>query len=322
MFQESRTAILCCLFLLTALIPAASAAALPGACDTPRPLMPSDVHRQAGDFAGESHCYRLELPVAGVWHLSLATPRNAGDAYFEIFDPAGRRAKVETFERSATERLTFVPPGSWFVHVRSEDPRRPVPAYRLSSGFAETARTELSWKSEEDGELEIESEGLKSEEDGELEIESEGLRAACGLPDGKSEEDGELEIESEGIVTGCGLGTAQLRQALCRSTDDHGDAMTCATPLGRRPSAELGNGWGDDVDVFRFSIGRWRTVEIATSGGLETRGALFDAAGQRLDTAAGDGFRLVRTLRPGTYYVQVSGDVPGSYELNVRRLDR
>ena len=244
------------------------------------------------------------------------------------------------FERSADERLTFAPAGTWLVRVHAQDPSRPLPAYRLASRFVEAAPSEVTWKSEEDGELEIEGDGLiagcggfgtmafllKSEEDGELEIEGDGLVAGCGgfatmafLR--KSEEDGELEIEGDGLVAGCVDRAAEIRRALCAAEDDHGDTLNCATPMRCRIHGELANGWGDDVDAFRFRVDGWRTVAIAARGA--TRGELFDAAGQRLDVARGDaGFRLVRTLSPGTYFVRVAGESEGFYGLEVRPLGR
>ncbi len=357
MLKRSSTARRRAICLLTALISLAATpamrAAVPEACASPRLLSPDSVERQVDGRVGDAHCYRLDLLAGGVWHLSLASSRaDASRARFDVLDAGGRPASLETFERSAMERLTHVPPGTWLVYVRAEDPLRPLPAYRLASRFVEAA-----WKSEEDGELEIEEEGLragygpiprKSEEDGELEIEEEGLRAGCDVGAGKSEEDGELEIEEEGLrardrfrlkseedgeleIEEEGLragrdGAARLRQALCRpdDADDHGDSLLCATAIRGGALGELQNGWGDDVDVFGFRLDRWQTVEIATCGGLGMFGELSTDNGQRLDRAGGDGddFRLVRSLGPGIYYVKVAGESAGGYGLAIRVLDR
>ncbi len=299
---------------LLAILISSAAAAMPEACQAPRPMLPNGVERQVEGLIGDSHCYRLDLPAPGWWHLSLTSPANGGSrAHFEILDDAGSQASLQTVERSATERLTFMPPGNWWIRVTAEDPIRPIPAYRLTSRFVEAP----PW--------------LKSEEDGELEIESEGLAAGCGPAIFKSEDDGELEIESEGLATGCGNPAAGgpaagIRQALCDTggAEDHGDTLACATALRCRAYGELANGWGDDADVFRFRLGRWQTIEIATSGGPGTHGELFAAGGRRLDVAggAGDDFRLVRTLPPGTYFLRVTGDAAGSYALELRDLDR
>ncbi len=202
-----------------------------------------------------------------------------------------------------------------------------------------------AFKSEDDGELDslrwppsggTKGEGLvagggavKTEGDGELDslrwppsggTKGEGLVAGCGAV--KSEDDGELEIEGEGLVAGCVDRAAAIRRALCSAGDDHGDTLACATPVRCRAQGELANGWGDDVDTFSFRVNGWQTVEIATCSGFASSGELFDAAGQRLHTADGeDGFRLVRTLGPGTYFLRVAGE-SGSYGLAIRTLDR
>ncbi len=360
----SRLSTVCQIALfLAATIPAtATATAAAGACSAPHPMLPDGSERQVEGLAGDAHCYRLELATAGLWHLSIASPEPSR-AVFEILDAAGRRASLEDFERSAAERLTFAPAGTWLVRVRAQDPLRPLPAYRLTSRFVEAARSEVAWKSEDNGELEIEGEGivagcrafdaaasfLKSEDNGELEIEGEGFAAGCrasgflksedngeleiegeGFAAGcrasgffKSEDNGELEIEGEGLAAGCVDRAAELRQALCGVGDDHGDSLACATPIRCSVHGELANGWGDDVDVFRFRVDGWQTVEIATCSDFTTRGELFDAAGQSLDATGGDdGFRMVRTLGPGTYFVRVAGESAGFYGLEIRALDR
>ncbi len=313
MFPGRLNAIRVMICLLAVMIPSVASAALPEACVAPELLLPNDTERQVEGFLGGDRCYHLELPTAGFWHLSIASPRPAASrARFEILDAAGHRASLETFERSAAERLAFVPAGAWLIRVRPEDPLRLLPAYRLTSRFVEAARSELAWKSEEDGELEIEGEGL---------VAGCGAFASTTASFLKSEEDGELEIEGEGLVAGCVDRAAEIRRTLCSAGDDHGDTLACATPVRCRARGELDNGWGDDADAFRFRVDGWQTVEIAACGA--TRGELFDGAGQRLDAAGGNGgFRLVRTLGPGTYFVRVAGESAGGYGLEIRTLDR
>lgn len=116
----------------------------------------------------------------------------------------------------------------------------------------------------------------------------------------------------------------------CRpiGADDHADTFTCATLVewGESISGELGNGWGDDVDVLAFSLDELTTVEIAASGTVETFGALYDRSGQRLasDTDPSDpGFHLAKTLSPGHYWVRVAGEpmMEGSYTLMLTARD-
>ncbi|MCP4655761.1 MAG: hypothetical protein GY856_10120, partial [bacterium] len=55
----------------------------------------------------------------------------------------------------------------------------------------------------------------------------------------------------------------------CRwESDDHGDTFACATPvaLGRPISAEIGNGWGDDEDVYRFRLLEMATLAVEAVG--------------------------------------------------------
>ncbi len=164
------------------------------------------------------------------------------------------------------------------------------------------------------------------------EIEIDGFAG----PDARYGED-EDEIEIDGFAAaGHGRSLVSQLDRLCRrgEVDDHGDSFTCATFLmpGRAVSGELGNGWGDDVDTFHFVLGGspgadLRTVVIETAGGIDTAGGLYDQAGQRLDVnddgGRGDNFRIVRSLRPGAYYVRVAGRhaAEGPYTLRVGTLN-
>jgi hypothetical protein len=252
-------------------------------------LLPSDVHRRAQGFVAETHCYRLDLPSPGLLHLDLSVAGgSASRARLTMTAAGGSPAALDTVWRSAAERLQLAPSGSYLLEVSAEDPRRPLPAYRLSSRFAATD---------------------KSETDGELEIDP--LPFSGGAH--KSETDGELEIDPLPL------------QALCKDGDDHGDTFACATAIPWTVAGEIDNGWGDDVDVFRFRVRDWQTLEIAIAGSADIRGELYDGAGQRLagdgDGGDGDGFRLVRTLGPGPYFVRVEGGSRGTYSLEVRSLD-
>ncbi len=307
MFAAYRTLSRWTLWTLTILAATAAAAELPTACRAPQTLLARDLQRHGEGFAGETHCYRLDLAMPGLLHLDLAV---AGwlpsGARLAIFDGAGAPAGHETLERSADERLVLAPAGTYWLEITGEDPESPLPAYRLGAGFAALT---------------------KSETDGEIEIEPEELRTPCALPV-KSETDGEIEIEPEELRTGCEQ-EPPLGERLCRDAvaDDHGDTFACATAFESRIAGELGNGWGDDVDVFRFRLRRWQTVEISTDGDADTHGTLYDRAGQRLavagDGGEGENFRLLRTLGPGTYFVRVEGiGSTGEYRLSVREPGR
>ncbi len=142
----------------------------------------------------------------------------------------------------------------------------------------------------------------------------------------------ELRVAGEGfqlLADGSLAEAPLLRPELgerCRGgePDDHGDTFACATPvvLGRRISAELGNGWGDDEDVYRFRLSELATVVVEAAGEGDWAIALYDRFGQRLETAGvgGGGARVIRTLSPGGYFVRVAGGGPGSYELTAASM--
>ena len=140
----------------------------------------------------------------------------------------------------------------------------------------------------------------------------------------KSETDGEIEIEPEELPAACRPEPLSL---LCRAgaeADDHADDFACATPVRRHATGELGNAWGDDADVFRFSLRRWQSVQISVRGDLDALVSLYDGDGQRLDSSAvtGGTSRLVRTLRPGAYYVRLESESSaGAYTVSMHRLD-
>ena len=104
------------------------------------------------------------------------------------------------------------------------------------------------------------------------------------------------------------------------AADDHGDTFACAARLrfDRPVTGELVNGWGDDEDVFRFRIGKMRTVVLAATGDAAPSVALYDRFGQRLELAEGSGsIHITRTLTAGDYFVRVTGG-SGGYEVSLR----
>ena len=340
--------------VLVVLIPSSQASA----CSPSDVLLPVESIRRTGGAVGESRCYRLDLHSAGLLHLDLSAIASA-QARLELM-PLAEGGNVSTSPRiaarSATELVAWVAPGAYTVEVVAEDPRRPLPAHRLTSRFLDLDKSENDGelelepeKSENDGELELEPE--KSENDGELELEPEKVEAdprACipgqwsendgelelepekGENDGelelepeKSEDDGELELEPEKATVSCRIGP--WLDALCRqaadSTDDHVDTLACASSLDQPVKGSLSNGWGDDVDTFRFQVDHWRTIELSAQGSVQ--GTLFDHRGQRLDTvgSSNHGFRLVRSLGPGTYYLRLTAEEDaGPYTLKLESI--
>ncbi len=276
--------------------------------------------------SGESYDLRLDVPTPGILSLDASVPGLAGPEPSLGFvaggcGPSPVSSQPLLLERSASHLVAAVAsPGSYLVRLSASDPRRPLADFKLRSGFVPDEIGNVSAKNGDDDDV--------------IEIEADGLGYAGGNV--LSEEDDDvIEIEADGSsYPGSGPGRSlhsKLHQ-LCRSgeVDDHGDSFTCATFLGpgQRGSGEIGNGWGDDIDMFRFRLGGrseadLQTVEIETAGEVDTLGGLYDHLGQRLDRAAGGGeganFRIVTTLRPGTYFVRVEGasGAGGFYTLSV-----
>lgn len=302
--------------------------AIPGitasdACETPQALGARDHIRRVGGFPGETHCYRIELGSPGLWSLDLVpTELGTAQAILQVVDSADAtsgRPTPRILRRSMDGQLWMAGEGAHFVTVRSEDPRRPLPAYRLDSQFVQVAMPTDH-----------------GDTDGELEIEVEGLATTCdpriGMDHGDT--DGELEIEVEGMAVGCGLergveGLCALASGFSK-VDEYGDSLLCAAPLtDGRLVGRLDNGWGDDVDVARLEIRRWQTVQVRADGGQGLQGQLLDANGRQLVVDGADSgsvqdgsFQWTVTLAPGTYFIRLGGLAEGAYALSVHGQGR
>ena len=203
---------------------------------------------------------------------------------------------------------------------------------------------------EDEEEIEIEPEGVNQpatpgfpwapkdgEDEEEIEIEPEGVNQPVIFPGGlwnprDGEDEEEIEIEPEGVNQlgwnrpGSRSLYGKLDQ-LCRraTSDDHGDSFACSTLLspGQDVTGTIGNGEGDDVDVFQIVLGGsdlWR-LQVAGVGDVEIFTGLYDRTGHRLEWADGSGgdTNVVRMLHPGTYFVKVESPngAEGSYALGV-----
>ena len=107
-----------------------------------------------------------------------------------------------------------------------------------------------------------------------------------------------------------------------REIADHGEVAETATLMGIGPPLTGTIGSAADIDVFRLDLAGNATVEWSTSGASDTRGRLLDAGGKVLSAdddggPGGHNFKIVETLEPGVYYVEVTGDA-GSYALRAR----
>ena len=82
---------------------------------------------------------------------------------------------------------------------------------------------------------------------------------------------------------------------------------------------------GGDVDYFRVDVTAAGTLEVYSSGGIDTVGRLEDATGSLIaendDGGTNRNFRIAAEVSVGTYYVRVSGyssGTTGSYTFHVR----
>ena len=107
------------------------------------------------------------------------------------------------------------------------------------------------------------------------------------------------------------------------SFDDHGDSQSDATRIDV-PSDTSGRLTAGDTDYFRISVSDSGTLEVYTSGSVDTVGQLEDSGGSRLarnDDGSGRNFRIERDVSSGTYYIRVTGyssSTAGNYRLHVR----
>ncbi len=339
MFQQ-RTPVLLSILIVFCLA-ASSPLAAEDACAGATPMAPGDSLRGYAR-SGETFLVRLEVPSPGILSLAAAVPgivaAEPGLAFSQGCGPnPGLVPRV--LERSVSHLVAMVEsPGAYFFRLLSRDPRRPLADFKLISGFVPDTGGPPTKDGENEEVIEIDAligRGAPPARDGENEevIEIDALigRGAPPAHDGENEEVIEIDASVFPPASAGGRSLHSQLDRLCRSgeVDDHGDTFPCATFLspGQTLAGELSNGWGDDADLFHFVLGAggsepW-TVEIATAGGVDTAGALYDRAGQRLDAAdedgEGDNFRIVRSLRPGAYFVRVEGrgGAEGLYALSV-----
>lgn len=291
------------IFVVTLSGYAAGAESVDDPCIDAIPVELNSSLRGHGDEHGEPFFVRLEVPSAGILSLDVAVSGNAPiEPKLGFADPGCGMPKTNSdsaiLERSATHLvLVAQEPGSYLFRVASQDPWLPLRDFRLRTAFAPNAGPSSPF-----------TKGGEDEE--------------------------EIELEPDPLIHSAGEGRS-LRSRLhelCQrgEVDDHGDSLACATFLspGQNGVGEIRNGWGDDNDVFLFTLGGspgtslW-TLEIETSGDIDTFGVLYDRSGQRLEKGGhgdrGNNFRIVRTLGPGTYFVRVEGrqGAEGFYALNV-----
>ena len=106
-------------------------------------------------------------------------------------------------------------------------------------------------------------------------------------------------------------------------SDDHGDSKDTATLVQLVSTTEGEIDDSDDVDYFEVIVDRRGTIQVYTSGSLDTVGQLTsDELGVDItDDDSGDSFNFLLSsdVEPGTYYIRVEGydGSTGDYTLHV-----
>ena len=105
--------------------------------------------------------------------------------------------------------------------------------------------------------------------------------------------------------------------------DDHSGSISDAT-LVALGSATAGTLTASDLDIFTFEVLEAGIVTVETEGSTDTHGTLLDADGSTIsdddDRGQNNNFRIVETVAPGTYYIEVKGfddRATGPYTLKV-----
>ena len=131
----------------------------------------------------------------------------------------------------------------------------------------------------------------------------------------------ERENEEGGTWRG---GVWTLEDEVEQREDDHGDSRDTATVVAI-PSETNANLTVNDVDFFSIEVSETRTLEIYTSGEVDTFGELQDYDGVVLqsddDSGEGTNFLIEQEVSTGSYFVSVRGfdrTVTGEYSLNIR----
>jgi hypothetical protein len=321
----------------------ASPASADASCDHAIVLDLDSTLRLSSLPRGEDAYLRVEIPGPGF--LSLDASASGLSKAEPVLVPVGvtcdgvASGRPVVLERTLGSVLVGgESSGGYVFRLTSSDPSEPFSTVKVRSAYLPFGEDEDEIENEpdpfvggklpssfgeDDDEIEEDADPFASggklpssfgEDDDEIEEDADPFTSGK-LPSGFGEDDDEIEEDADPFVGG-GAGKATV---LCGTgeTDDHGDTFACASILvpGRQVTGEIGNGWGDDADVFRFvvpgspGVDLWR-AELITTGATAGAGVLFDHRGSRLaqgDAGADGGFRLVEVLSPGVYYLRVEG---------------
>ncbi len=275
-------------------------------CGDAVPVDLNSTLRGHGVEASRSVLLEMEIPSPGIVTLDVSAPAPAAaEPSLGLFGsdrgvPTPGRGVVIVQRFLNHMVLAVRDPGTYVFRLAAQDPLLPLQEYKIRTGFMTLDLSDIADWEKDDDVIEIDPDQVSTPPPDSFTSPSRFARQCLSFQ-GSPEE-----------------------------LDDHSDTFPCATPLspGDEVTAELGNGWGDDHDVFRFVLGGshgsdlWR-VRLGTTGDTDTFGGLYDRSGQRLarddDGGVGANFRIVRTLSPGLYFVRVEGRhrAEGPYALRV-----
>lgn len=118
-------------------------------------------------------------------------------------------------------------------------------------------------------------------------------------------------------------GQYQLLLSVLPPADDHSNSYSSATNISVPSSTAGVINYMGDYDLFQFTLTTAKEITVSTTGNTDTQGRLQDSGhvniGYNDDFNGSSNFSIVRTLNPGTYFVQVNHHNPsatsGNYQL-------
>ncbi|MEM9598526.1 MAG: hypothetical protein AAGD06_29950 [Acidobacteriota bacterium] len=285
---------------------------------------------------GEAVCHDVYLPTEG-WLLAEAVDEVGSSSPLRL-DTAGLFQRHRLHRLAASTAVEVAEAGWIRLRVSPQDPRSPLGAYRLVTAFgaggpAGTGREGDPGEDEPDPDPVTDPCGTSREGDpGEDEPDPDPITDPCGTS--REGDPGEDEPDPDPITDPCGgsgaKAEARLRSVLpriCRHgrLGDAPDLARCAdtVALGSGFRSTL-DGFGGDLDHYRFEVRRLTTVELVSRGDLDTAAVLLDGLGHRLaaddDSGEAGNFRIVRTLPAGSYVLRVEGSMgaKGVYGLTMK----
>ena len=300
-------------------------------------IAPDSNLRVSGHDENQPRCF--ETSVESVGYLSIEISISGIDRVESRLDFLGRicdepsdcAGGFEYLVRLANSILLEIrAPGSYSFCVTAQDPKLRLESYRLRTDFVTLSAQSVDYLTEEEPDPDP--------------FGSPCAKSLAYLTEEEPDPDpfGSPCTKSSDSLPDFAPGTWPMPRGiseLCRSgeVDDHGGTYLCATWLRVTPqgalqpsrftvAGALRNPSGDDRDFFVFHLPRLATVEVTSTGEVDTFGVLYDRSGHRLATDDDGGharnFRMVKTLASGWYFVRLEGlnQAEGTYGLSVKTL--